>query len=365
MTFTHLWSAGPLLKSISVGMIVITCAELTLITFMVLMPYIVLVPDNLFLYLQFQYFHLVTWVMGFAVCNKTTNVGFFMMYIAACIINIIMATIFFGIVTNNLVICAQQGFAQCGYNETVLVVVEFIIGGFLISSLFQLTFSIMIMLMVRKHENDIYMTLTHLTVTRPKLMQKTVINTYMNEPLKLVKARLTVEFLSISDFWITIIIFIISILQLAPNITIANLFWVFIGHTFIGAMGLAVGTGIESMAYIDYFVMLNMLMVIVQICGLIMLIILLQLECMYCSFPLYVIAWIEVGFGILLTIVNAANCVAGAFVAELVFANIKSMQIDKRVRLGTIKLENSEVLKDPGFVINKYQNIYRSLWFGR
>lgn len=365
MTFTHLWTPGPALKSICAAMVVATTLEFVLITFIILMPYVITVPDNLFLYLQFQYFHLVTWIMGYAVSNKTTSVGYFMMYIAACVINIIMAVIFFGIVTNNVVVCNSQGYIECDYNETVLATVEFILTGFLFISILQLTFTILIMLMVRKHESDVYMTLKHLTITQPKLMQDPVIKTYMNEPIKLVRARLIVEFLSISDFWISVIVFIISILQLAPTPAIANIFWVFIGHTFIGPMGLAIGTGIESTSYIDYFVILNMLMVIVQTYGLIMLIILLQLECSYCSYILYVIAWIEVAFGILLTLTNGGNTIAGAYVAELVFANIKSMQIDKKVRLGNTKLEDSDNIKDTGFTINKYRNIYRSFWFGR
>ena len=303
--------------------------------------------------------------MGFAVCNKTTNVGFFMMYIAACIINIITAVIFFGIVSNNIANCVSQSFIQCNYNELVLLCIEFIIGVFLLITLLQLIFSISIMLIIRKHENDVYITLKHLCSTNPYKMQDVVIKTYMNEPVKLVKARLVVEFLSMTDFWTSVIIFIISILDLAPTVTIKYLFFIFLSHTFIAPMGIAIGTGIESVAYIDWFVIINFAAFITQSVILSIIIYILQIECSQCIFVLYIIAWIEVVFCIFLTLINYVNIFSSSFVAELVFANIKSMKIDKKVRLGETVLEDSKKLEKSGYYIEKYKSVYHSFWFGR
>ena len=307
MTLSNLWKAGPDIRRSRDALLYCCFVEIMLDFFLILLPLLVSVPDNLFLYLMFSYFHFITWIMGIAVSCSINNVGYFVMYIMACLINIIFSIIFFSIVTNNIHDCAVHGFDVCDYDPNVLIPVYFIIMAFFFLEIAQFILGCIIMTLARRHELRIIMTLRAITVSHPELMKESIIQTYMDEPDLLKKARLSVEFFSLADFWISVCLFVLCILDLSPTVTLKWIFFVFIGHVFSGVMGLAIGAGIESVPYIDIFVIVHFIMVVAQLCGIVLMIIVLQLECYYCSYVLYIISWIQVAIGMLFIVWKRAQ----------------------------------------------------------
>lgn len=347
MSVHVLWPPGRSIRVCLFVMFILTTFELILFGCAILCQYVVIdIPDVYIVDIYFMLLHAITWIMGYTIAAFITNLGYHMMYAGACIVNFFFEIIFFSLVAADLTYCLNYGFDVCGKPKGAVWSLTIIFGGLFITTLMQLVVSCMLSVMIRRRENSIIITLQNAAAQNYSVMNKERIDSYMEEPPSIRRTRLVMESLSIVDFWTTVVLFIIALLDLSPTVTIQWLFIVFIGHTISGVMGFGIGIGIENVTYMDWYVVIHLVMIFVEVGGLVGIVIILQLECNGCSYILYVITWIEFALGMILLIKDCIASWVASNLAEMVYVNTRAMKIDKNKRLGNVPLVKLSIIPE-------------------